>query len=223
MSRSALLVAFVLVAACATGCVGPSGHADRGGHAGRDEYHLDERDAALRASDREAIRDTLHRYALYLDDARVDAFLDLFTPDAVFTAAEFVYDGRDAIRTELAIKPRGPGKHLPFPALIEFESETVARAWSDFLRVKQGRAGDPESWTITNVGRYYDVLVRGDDGRWRFARRDVQILEMENRHELIEPGAERRGVPLGAFESLESRRMARPLNLRTATPGPPES
>ncbi|MEZ4333534.1 MAG: nuclear transport factor 2 family protein [Myxococcota bacterium] len=141
-----------------------------------------------RGRDREAIRDTLQRYAIDLDDGRVEAFLDLFTEDAVFTAAEFVYAGRDAIRTELAIKPRGPGKHLPFPAVIEFEDEHAARAWSDFLRVKQGRAGDPGSWVITSVGRYYDRLVRGDDGRWRIERRDVQILEMANLHPLVEPG-----------------------------------
>lgn len=147
-------------------------------------------EAAPRMEDREAIRDTLRRYAMYLDDARVDEFLDLFTEDAVFTAADFVYAGRDAIRTELAEKPRGPGKHLPFPAVIEFESTGSARAWSDFLRVKQDVAGDPESWRITSVGRYYDRIVRGEDGRWRFQRRDVQILEMPNPHELVEPGRE---------------------------------
>jgi ketosteroid isomerase-like protein len=145
--------------------------------------------ASSRQTETEAIRETLHRYAIFLDDGRVAEFLDLFSEDAIFTAAEFVYEGREGIRTELAEKERPPGKHLPFPALIELESPTRARAWSDFLRVKQDRSGDPESWKITNVGRYYDVLVKGDDGRWRFQRRDVQILEMPNRKALIEPRA----------------------------------
>ncbi len=143
-------------------------------------------DARLR--ELELIRTTLQQYAMFLDDGRVEDFLDLFTRDAVFTADEFVYDGREAIRAELAEKPRGPGKHLPFTALVELESETTARAWSDFLRVKIEREGDPTSWVITSVGRYYDRLVKGDDGRWRFSRRDVQILAMKNRSDLVEPG-----------------------------------
>lgn len=135
----------------------------------------------------ERIRTTLQQYAMFLDDGRVEDFLDLFTPDAVFTADEFTYAGRDAIRLELAEKPRGPGKHLPFPALIELDSATTAHAWSDFLRVKIAREGDPTSWVVTSMGRYYDRLTKGKDGRWRFERRDVYILAMKNRRGLREP------------------------------------
>jgi len=148
-------------------------------------------DEAARQREIARIRETLHQYAMFLDDGRVEDFLDLFTPDAVFTADEFVYDGREAIRVELAEKPRGPGRHLPFPALIELESPTVARAWSDFLRVKIEREGDPTAWAITSAGRYYDRLVKGDDGRWRFSRRDVYILAMKNRSDLVEPPGSR--------------------------------
>lgn len=152
-------------------------------------HRTPEADASSKQADIESIRETLQRYAIFLDDGRVADFLDLFTEDAIFTAADFVYEGRQGIRNELAAKKRPPGKHLPFPAVIELESATRARAWSDFLRVKQDRSGAPESWKITNVGRYYDVLVKGDDGRWRFQRRDVQILEMPNRQEFTEPRA----------------------------------
>jgi len=143
------------------------------------------------AEDREAIRDTLRLYAVYLDDARVDDFLGLFTDDAIFTAAEFEYRGHDEIRRELAVKKRRPGKHLPMSAVIEFESDTAARAWSDFLRVKIEREGDPTSWVITSIGRYHDRLVRGRDGRWRFARRDVHMPARSNPREFIQPGMSR--------------------------------
>jgi hypothetical protein len=136
------------------------------------------------------IRKTLHQYAIFLDDGRVQDFLDLFTEDAVFTAAGFVYEGREGTRRELAEKDRRPGKHLPFSALIEFESPTAARAWSDFIRVKITKTGDPTMWKITSIGRYYDQLVRGEGGRWRFARRDVQLPEMENLQKLVEPKSE---------------------------------
>jgi hypothetical protein len=72
--------------------------------------------------------------------------------------------------------------------VIELESASEARAWSDFLRVKIEREGDPTAWEITSIGRYYDRLVRGGDGRWRFQRRDVHLPGMENPRELVEPG-----------------------------------
>lgn len=143
-------------------------------------------------TDVERIRETLRQYAIFLDDARVDDFLDLFTEDAVFTAAGLIYEGREEIRDELADKPRRLGKHLPFPALIQLESATEARAWSDFLRVMIENEGDPTSWVITSVGRYYDRLAKGEDGRWRLQRRDVQILAMENPKDLIQPAPHRR-------------------------------
>lgn len=146
-------------------------------------------DTTPRSIETERIRETLRLYAILLDDGRVDEFLDLFTEDAVFTADVFVYEGHDEIRQELADKPRRPGKHLPFPALIELESGTRARAWSDFLRVKIEREDDPTAWAITSIGRYYDVLVKGDDGRWRFQRRDVQLPGLSNRDDLVEPRA----------------------------------
>ena len=76
------------------------------------------------------------------------------------------------------------------PAVIEMDSETTARAWSDFLRVKIERDGDPTSWVITSMGRYYDRLIKGEDGHWRFSRRDVYILGMKNQTDLVQPSGQ---------------------------------
>ena len=141
------------------------------------------------ASERELIRETLSLYAIYLDDGRVDDFMDLFTEDAEFTAATYVYTGHDSIRNNLADKPRRPGKHLPFAAVIEFQSTTEARAWSDYLRVKITGDGDPSSWVVTSTGRYHDQLVKGDDGRWRFQRRDVYMPGRENPGSWTQPSS----------------------------------
>ena len=96
-------------------------------------------------TEKEQIRTTLQQYAMFLDDGRIDDCHDLFTTDAHFTAAGFDYKGKEVIRRELADKKRRPGKHLPFPAIIEFETGSKARAWSDFLRVKITREGDPSA------------------------------------------------------------------------------
>lgn len=65
----------------------------------------------------------------------------------------------------------------------------MGRAWSDFLRVKIAREGDPSDWQITSIGRYYDLLEKGVDGRWRFLRRDVFLPGMKNRDDLVEPSS----------------------------------
>jgi hypothetical protein len=88
------------------------------------------------------------------------------------------YEGRAVIKKELAEKPREPGKHLAFPALIQMQTPSEALAWSDFLRVKV-KQDDPSAWLITNIGRYHDRLVKVGQ-RWLFAERGVYILGMDN-------------------------------------------
>ena len=134
-----------------------------------------------------AIRETLRKYCFLLDDNRPDEFVQLFTEQAVFYAADLRYEGRAAIKKELAEKPREPGKHLAFPALIELQSGTEALAWSDFLRVKV-KPGDPSAWLITNIGRYHDRLVKVGP-RWLFAERGVYILGMANPSKYTVPPA----------------------------------
>lgn len=138
-------------------------------------------------ADESAIRETLRKYCFLLDDKRPDDFVRLFTENAVFYAADLRYEGRATIKKELAEKPREPGKHLAFPALIQMQSSSEALAWSDFLRVKV-KADDPAAWLITNIGRYHDRLVKVGD-RWLFAERGVYILGMANPAKFTDPPA----------------------------------
>ena len=67
------------------GCASPSNNDER----------------TTRLEDLEKIRDALQQYAIFLDDGRIDDYLSLYTENAVFTAADVVYEGRDEIRREL--------------------------------------------------------------------------------------------------------------------------
>lgn len=133
------------------------------------------------------IRQTLHKYAMFIDDRRVDDWLNLFEENAVFHVIGQDYVGREQIRDGILGKPVRPAdaKHLPFPAVIELQSPTVALAWSDFLVTGNGNEDSPP--VVRFIGRYHDKLVKGDDGRWRFASRHIAVGGQENKAGFVQP------------------------------------
>lgn len=140
-------------------------------------------------SEIESIRDLLHRYSFFIDDARGDDFEELFTEQAVFNVLTLSFNGRKTIRKELIGRPGRLRKHLPFPAVIEIQSPDQALAWSDFIMVKAVEPDDPRSFTVYQMGRYHDRLVKEKDGRWRFAERNVYLPGMANSREFLPPPA----------------------------------
>lgn len=123
-------------------------------------------------SDLEQIRNTLARYCHLIDDGRFDDWAELFTPDGTFSVLGQTYRGRDEIKGFIggALTPERRGKHITANSAIEVQGDT-ARAWSDIIFFSPAGSG----LGITAAGRYEDRLVR-QDGRWRFAARDVRLL-----------------------------------------------
>ena len=123
---------------------------------------------------REAIRETLARYAHLVDRGRLDDVAALFTEDAVLEAGdEPPARGRAAIRalfagfgTRLAAGGRARIRHHVSTIAIAFEDPRTATAESYFLAVLDT---GPDHW-----GRYRDRLVLRD-GRWLFAQRRVRV------------------------------------------------
>ncbi|MAG33745.1 MAG: hypothetical protein CL908_22935 [Deltaproteobacteria bacterium] len=137
------------------------------------------------------IRDLLHLYAFFLDDGRGDEFEELFAEDAAFDVLDMRLRGRATIRKQFVGPPGRLRKHLAFPAVIEIRSPTEALAWSDFIMV---RLPDPDGagpGEVYQMGRYHDRLVKQDDGRWRFAARNVFLVGMENTAEFLPPPGRR--------------------------------
>jgi 3-phenylpropionate/cinnamic acid dioxygenase small subunit len=129
----------------------------------------------------EAIRRTLAQYCQLCDDGRFAEWIDLFTPDARFHVMGRTQQGPDAIVgfMEVGQSPERRGRHVAFSSVIDLADDgTTARAWTDYVFVDQQRS-------ITSVGRYHDELVLGDDGRWRFALREIVFLG--GRPELAQP------------------------------------
>ena len=128
----------------------------------------DDRDETT-AERRDGVRRTLVQYGQLCDDGRFAEWIDLFTADAQFQVLGRTYTGHDAIRAfiEASQGPDQRGRHLPSDPVIDLGGDgRTACAWTDYVFLDQAR-------TVTSVGRYHDELVQGDDGRWRFTRREI--------------------------------------------------
>lgn len=128
----------------------------------------------MAATAEDGIRLTLARYCQLCDDGRFDEWSDLFTEQARFHALDVTHTGRGDVQAfiEAGQPPEQRGRHLLGEPVIEADAPgtgSTARAWTDFIFVDRHRE-------ITSVGRYHDELERGDDGRWRFALREIVFL-----------------------------------------------
>ncbi len=125
-------------------------------------------------NDHEELRTLLALYCQCCDDGRFDAFAELFTEDAEFVVLGKVHAGREAIKgfMEAAQPPERRGKHVTSnPVLTVEPGGARAEGRTDYIFV----APAGEGFVIQSVGRYHDQFVR-QDGRWRFARREIVFL-----------------------------------------------
>jgi ketosteroid isomerase-like protein len=127
-----------------------------------------------RLEDERAILRTLYLYSHGIDYDLEAEWLDCFTDDArLYWPGQEPYEGHRAIAEVFRAHPHAPAswmKHFVALPLIEVEGDS-ARVNSYYQRL----VGEP--WTaeggpkVASFGRYEDVLVRGDDGKWRFKER----------------------------------------------------
>lgn len=151
---------------------------------------LEERVARLEAqiaetADRQAVLETLQAYSHAIDLGEEEAFLDCFTPDATFEVRSGLPDypvqshaGRDALAAFIAAHTKPPAfqhKHLYLDSQITVDGDR-ATAIAYFVHlVNDG----PRPKTIS-YGRYLDVLIRSEDGRWRILERVSEVQASDN-------------------------------------------
>jgi len=125
--------------------------------------------------DERSIVRVLYRYAHALYAGERTDFLACWTEDAEFEHVRHGqrYVGQDQLGEffdGVSHAPDAFHKHVVIEPMIEVSGDE-ARCVSDFLFVQDlPSRGGPY---ISHFGRYIDRLVRGDDGRWRLARRRV--------------------------------------------------
>ncbi|MFC5754464.1 nuclear transport factor 2 family protein [Actinomadura rugatobispora] len=120
-----------------------------------------------------AVRTTLARYCRTCDDGDIAGVSALFAPDGVFAVPARNLEARGtAAITACFEESQGPperrGKHLTLNTVLETGNGRVT-AVSDFLFLRPVGAQP----VLAMAGRYDDEFVK-IDGRWVFARREVQ-------------------------------------------------
>ena len=126
--------------------------------------------------DREQIRELLATYCFHSDSGDADAFVSLFTDDAVLDLGNFgVYRGKATLLEAQRRKGGKPTKvrHLTTNILIELQGDTAeTRSYVVALEV-----GDAAPKPIF-AGHYYDTVVR-QNGGWRFKVRRARPLPID--------------------------------------------
>jgi 3-phenylpropionate/cinnamic acid dioxygenase small subunit len=127
-----------------------------------------------------AILRTLHEYAHAMDYGLEDAWVDTFTPDAIFDVVEVVggrrvhrEEGRGDLARYVASYPKPPRfrKHVIVDPVVDVDGDQARVEAYWLLLQRQDDAGTPE---VAAFGRYHDRLVRSG-GRWRIAERRAEV------------------------------------------------
>ena len=116
--------------------------------------------------DQVAITDLLARYCLTLDMDDVDAWVNLFLPDARYEVYGRSWNGHEGLRKMGESAPGG--LHLGGPPVIEMTGPDRARTTRNLLFLEQ-KTGDARNAV------YIDELHRGAEG-WRIAHTRCRFI-----------------------------------------------
>jgi ketosteroid isomerase-like protein len=119
--------------------------------------------------DERSILDTLYQYGHSIDYGVRDEWLDCWAPGSVLTWPHMTFTGLDEIAGAFdghSHAPEAYHKHLLIEPRITLAGDT-ATVDSYFARVNDSPSGP----VMRSFGRYRDVLIRCEDGRWRFMER----------------------------------------------------
>ncbi|MBT9447171.1 MAG: nuclear transport factor 2 family protein [Hyphomonadaceae bacterium] len=138
----------------------------------------------LDVTDRFAIQDLLAAYGWALDTGDVEALVACFMPDALLIEEVFeepdIWEGHDGIRRLAEHYRNAPG----FPGRQHHVTQTQYAPQADGSVTLRSFAfvtecdGEPP-YLLRFAGWYDDLVVKGDDEKWRFERRTVRLWDGE--------------------------------------------
>lgn len=116
-----------------------------------------------------------HAYGTHADAWQAQALADLFTADGVFDRLGVRIEGREAIATFIANRPREfwqrhHGSNFTFALAADGQTATGTLD----LVLEKGRVGQ-DAVIETVRARYYDQFQRTPEG-WRFQERQVRLM-----------------------------------------------
>ena len=124
---------------------------------------------------RHALEDLNAAFTRHLDHGEIEALVDLFTADAVYTHGPRRSVGRAEI--EALFRKRaagGPRTSRHLYSGLRLSIEEAGRASGHCVCLSFAQDGSPPlPATPFLVADFHDVYVRCDDGRWRFAERRI--------------------------------------------------
>jgi hypothetical protein len=142
----------------------------------------DEQMVLRRLVDKDSIIDLVHQYSYFVDHGRYDEVVALFTDDCV---VDYGPGNGSSVRSRTALRqlfgrPEGGFKatsHHNANVLVTFSDEDNATVLSSvYAWHESDDGGTPKVW-----GYYHDAVARTSEG-WRFARRQLRILGVEDWH-----------------------------------------
>lgn len=126
-----------------------------------------------------ALEDLNTAFTHHLDHNEVDALVDLFTDDVLYTHGTRRSEGRESVeqlfRNRAAAGPR-TSRHMYSGLRLDIESRD--RATGTSVCMTFGQNGEPPLAPALPilVADFNDVYVRCDDGRWRFRERHIERI-----------------------------------------------
>lgn len=120
------------------------------------------------------IERVLFDYAHNLDTNHPDEMTNLFCDDCEVTyAPNFGASGKEAYRETL----NGIGSYFSATThhvsniVIDFVDENTAQVRSVLMAIHRYQRERPDGWMF---GQYHDTMVKGENGNWRFKRRELR-------------------------------------------------
>jgi len=122
--------------------------------------------------DERAIRRLVARYCHAIAERDDDAWAATFAEDAEWRVLGAVVAGREQILAHYRKLVSGVRwvVQVTHDGIVDVDGDTAHGRWLilEFLQWSNGTGGQ-------NVARYQDDYVRGADGEWRFARRELHV------------------------------------------------